>query len=311
MYIRRHFNPVSSSAMKASSTFSLLTFAAIASAAQTFSLVTIRSGSDLQYAGVYSQDSKVLLGSGDSINFRLNDDGTLSDVDTGKKIAANDQKYIVQGDKKDTNFGILDEHLTYGGKEVFVACPSADNTYQLAVSGFCRNPKGVGLRVQGLKDDDSTTLVSASTVVPSTTLATSTTSSTLAESAEPTKKSTFGLVAVRSGTKFQFNTIKRVESHPHVFSVGGTEGDDLKLTLQPDTSLKDQAGRPIYVRPSGEFGDSSPWGDEPVTTGFSIENSNLVLNGKQDWMACPSGDNKFSLAINDCTGGTGIALHVV
>ena len=286
--------------MKASTTFSILTLASIASAAKSFSLVTIHSGSQLQYASVSSKDDKILLGTGDHVTFVLNDDGSLTDEKTGKQISANDKKLIVEGSQKDTKFGISDENLTYDGKQDFVACPSDGNTYQLALDGGCSDSVGIALMALGLKESDSTTT-------------TSTKSETEPEptAAPADSKKEFGIVAVRSGTKFQYNAIKKVESHPHVFSVGGTEGEDLKLTLKDDGTLVDQNGRGIMVRPSGEFGDVSPWGDEAPTKGFAIQDSNLVLNGKQEWKACPSGDNQFSLAVNDCTGGTGIALLVV
>lgn len=297
--------------MKASTTLSLLTLTAIASAAKSFNLVTIRSGSNLQYASVYNKDGNVLLGSGDSLEFVLNDDGSLIDKASGKQISANDQKYIVEGSQKDTNFAIKDNHLAYGGKEVFVACPSADNTYQLALSGFCKQPVGVALRVEGLKDIDTP----PKTVTPTTTVKAASTpapkDNKKPEAPSDKEEKTFGLVAVRSGTKFQYNPIKKVESHPHVFSVGGTEGEDVKLTLKKDGTLVDQNGRGILVRSSGEFGDVSPWGDENPSKGFAIKDSNLEFNGKQEWKACPSGENQFSLAVNDCTGGTGIALHIV
>lgn len=299
--------------MKASTTLSILTLAAVASAAKTFSLVTIRSGSNLQYASVYNKDDKVYLGSGDSISFVLNDDGSLTDKKTGKQVSASN-KLIVEGTQKDTKFGISNEHLTYGGKEVFVACHGAGNTYQLALDGGCSNSVGVALSVQGLQDSGSkpTTVTTSTKPKPTAKPTTAAPPKATNQPAPPAaSKKDFGLVAIRSGTKFQHNAIKKVASHPHVFSVGGTEGEDLKLTLNADGTLVDQNGRGIIIRPSGEFGDVSPWGDEASTKGFAIKDSNLVLNGKQDWKACPSGENKFSLAVNDCTGGTGIALLVV
>ena len=137
--------------MKASTTFSILTLASIASAAKSFSLVTIRSGSQLQYASVSSKDDKILLGTGDHVTFVLNDDGSLTDEKTGKQISANDKKLIVEGSQKDTKFGISDENLTYDGKQDFVACPSDGNTYQLALDGGCSDSVGIALMALGLK----------------------------------------------------------------------------------------------------------------------------------------------------------------
>ncbi|ODV81874.1 uncharacterized protein CANTADRAFT_43909, partial [Suhomyces tanzawaensis NRRL Y-17324] len=122
----------------------------------------------------------------------------------------------------------------------------------------------------------------------------------------------FSIIAIHSGTQFQNAPIKKVPEHLHVFSVGGNDGSDLSLTLKQDGTLVDQDGRGIYVDPNtGEFGNVDPWGQEKPSSGFAITDGHLTYQGKDNWKACPSGDNKFSLANNDCTGGTGIALSVV
>ena len=122
----------------------------------------------------------------------------------------------------------------------------------------------------------------------------------------------FGVVTIHSGSQFQYNSIKKVPSHVHVFSVGGTDGSDVTLTLKPDGTLVDQDGRGIYVNPeTGDFGNVDPWGIQKASTGFSIKNNNLVYNNQGNWKACPSGVDKYSLANNDCVGGTGVSLYVV
>lgn len=122
----------------------------------------------------------------------------------------------------------------------------------------------------------------------------------------------FGIISLHSGSQFHFNSIKKVDSHVQVFAVGGDEGKDVTLTLKPDGSLFDQDGTGIYVNPdTGEFGDVDPWGSQKPSEGFEIQEQGLAYNGKQNWRACPSGENKYSLANNDCEGGTGIMLYVV
>ncbi|CUM45269.1 uncharacterized protein AC631_05146 [Debaryomyces fabryi] len=122
----------------------------------------------------------------------------------------------------------------------------------------------------------------------------------------------FGVEASNSGSKFDCDPIKKVDSHPHVFSVGGNEGSDLYLTLREDGSLVDQTGRGIYIDPStGEFGNVDPWGEQTPSCGFEIKDNILIYQGTNDWKACPSGPDKYSLARNDCTGGTDIDLKVL
>ncbi|CAK7909886.1 hypothetical protein CAAN1_21S01068 [[Candida] anglica] len=311
--------------MQFSTTFSLMTMVAIATAAKSFGLVTIHSGSMFQYAEIIGHDNDPLLYVGSSSgsktgNFVLNDDGTLSDWNN-KKIGINSSGVageVGNGISESKDFGVSDEHLTYGGKEVFVACPSEDQKgYVLSVKQ-CDKGTGVSLRVMNSSDvkesSSSTTPTTTSTATPSpTTLTTAAApAATTSSSAPASGECNFGVVTIKSGSQFQYQALKKVDSHPHVFSVGGSEGSEVSLTLQKDGSLKDQDGRGIYVDPStGEFGDVDPWGKEQPSKSFSIKDSHLVFNDKDSFYACPSGDNKYSLSTKDCTGGTGIALHVV
>ncbi|QEL63027.1 hypothetical protein CJJ09_005220 [Candidozyma auris] len=100
---------------------------------------------------------------------------------------------------------------------------------------------------------------------------------------------------------------------PHVFAVGGDEGKDLVVNFQDDgTSLVDEDGRGVkHDSNTGEVGSVAPFGREPATPGFGINGDHLVFEGRDDWKACPSGPDKFSLSDGDCEGGTNIVLQVV
>ncbi|GMM37484.1 hypothetical protein DASC09_048090 [Saccharomycopsis crataegensis] len=121
----------------------------------------------------------------------------------------------------------------------------------------------------------------------------------------------FGLVTIHSGSAFQYAGVYEVESHPHVFSVAGSEGEYVNLTMKADSSLTNANGRGVYVDPStGEVGLVGE-GQTP-STGFKIEENSLSYNDAEAFSACPSGENKWSLTFNStCTGGTGVGLYVV
>ncbi|XBA50430.1 hypothetical protein SBP28_005005 [Candidozyma auris] len=127
-------------------------------------------------------------------------------------------------------------------------------------------------------------------------------------------KSQFYLKAwSEEGDQFSNTPIKKVDSHPHVFAVGGDEGKDLVVNFQDDgTSLVDEDGRGVkHDSNTGEVGSVAPFGREPATPGFGINGDHLVFEGRDDWKACPSGPDKFSLSDGDCEGGTNIVLQVV
>lgn len=121
----------------------------------------------------------------------------------------------------------------------------------------------------------------------------------------------FGLVAVHSGSSLQYAGIKYDDSHPQVFSVGGSEGVFAEFKLNDDSTLTDNiTGRGVYYNTdTGEVGLVSPWGDQAASTGFSAD-FDLFLNGKQLFAACPSGKG-YSLVYNySCPGAIGLGLHV-
>lgn len=112
--------------------------------------------------------------------------------------------------------------------------------------------------------------------------------------------------------QFQNTQVFKVDSHPHVFSVGGNEGNELFLRFGDSGTLYDQDGRGVNMDPqTGEMGNVDPFNGQCATPGFSVNGDHLVFNGQDAWSACPSGENKFSLALSNCYGGTPIVLQKV
>lgn len=113
------------------------------------------------------------------------------------------------------------------------------------------------------------------------------------------------------GDQFKNTKIFKVNSHPHVFSVGGTEGTELFLRFGDNGALYDQDGRGINLDlTTGEMGNSAPFKGQ-ATTGFGLKGDHLVFRNQDIWRACPSGPKTFSLSLSPCTGGTPIVLQKV
>lgn len=287
--------------MQFSKTFTFMTMAAIAAAAQSFTLLVIRSGSDVQYNTVVSDNGSLYLKSGNrATTYVLTDDNALYDSSSKKYVTVKDNAFV-ESDTPDKGFGSSGGHLTYkdGGFSY------EGNPRKLVTKGN----EGVALRLWEPKEvsnpeEPSPSTSTASTQPSSTSLASSTQT---AESNDG--KVQFGVITIRSGSKFQNGPIKKVDSHPHVFAVGGDEGSDITFTLSPDGTMVDQDGRGVnYDSNTGELGSVAP-GGKP-SQGFSIKNGALFHDDKDNWKACPSG-NSYSLADNDCTGGTPLLLKVV
>lgn len=103
--------------------------------------------------------------------------------------------------------------------------------------------------------------------------------------------------------------IKKVDSHPFVFSVGGDEGENLTLTLNDrKRTLIDQDGTGVYINPdTGEVGSVS--GTQSPTEGFEYSDDIVTYEGHTEWKACPSGENKYSLVYGkDCDGGISLDI---
>ncbi|KAG2731214.1 hypothetical protein G9P44_005630 [Scheffersomyces stipitis] len=255
------------------------------SATKTFGVLVIRSGTQFQYDSLVSTNGIVYLSGGNGITFRLNDDGTLWNDATNNPISLDGDYNVIEGGNPTNWFSIVDDNLVYNGVNSFQACLVKDNTFRLSVN--CVGGIQIFLRVVGVQDRNPTP--------PS----------------PPPVNGRFGLISIHSGSQFQFNPINKVLTHPHVFSVGGADGSPVSLFLNADTTLTDSGGLGIYVDPTtGEFGLVDPFGQLKPTPGFSISEGYLNFSPNNNWKACPSGPNQFSLANNDCTGGTGIALKI-
>lgn len=90
---------------------------------ETFGLLTIRSGSDLQYASVYSNDGKLMLGSSsDSLSGTVTDAGKLKLSDDTYAVVDSDGS-LIEGSESDASsgFSIEDGYLAYNNVDGFQA----------------------------------------------------------------------------------------------------------------------------------------------------------------------------------------------
>lgn len=302
-----------------------LSMVASALAAKSLGVVSLRSGSKYQFAGLFEDDKSILVsGGGTEAKLVLNDDGTLGETSSNKYLTVGDKGAIVLSSKPQKGFSVDGQYLEYDGKQEFAVCP--DNKLSFG-EDICSGSLGISLRVMSQKDAPE--FKPGSSETPSTTTCTTKAAATTTTKTEPTKPAEpkapsaqtaanvepgkkFGIIAIASGSQVQNAAIKQVDSHPHVFSVGGNEGNDLTLSFQDDkTSLVDSNGRGVNLDSNtGEVGSVAPFGRAPATTGFSIADGELTFDNSKDFYACPSG-NGYSLSHKECVGGTGIGLKVI
>lgn len=113
---------------------------------ETFGMVSIRSGSALQYASVFSQDGTLVLGSNqDNFTATVTDDGKLRFGDDTYAVVQTDGT-IIEGASADgtTGFGIASGHLTFQGIDGFYGIP-ATGYYTLSVKST-DTATGIALR---------------------------------------------------------------------------------------------------------------------------------------------------------------------
>lgn len=259
---------------------------------QAISVMLIRSGSQWQYATLSDQGGKVYAaGNGNKLDLILKNDGSLYDETSGLYVTVASSGNVTLGATAFKGFSILNGRLEYSNKESFGVQPDGQLVFG--------NNLGVGVALR-VSTEASTPSSSTSTSAPTTSTATT---------YKPGEK--FELRVVRSGLQLQLSAIKKVPSHPHVFSVGGDEGSDLVLTFSEDgTTLTDQDNRGVQVdSTTGEVGDVAPFGRTQATSGFVVKDGYLQF-GQDAFYACPSGVNKFSLTTKSCEGGQAIALAV-
>lgn len=249
-------------------------------------LGTIPSGSALHFSQDHSNDGSIVVSSDPKIYaFK---DGELVEHKTGKSISLDSSNYLIERDQK-SNFGFnyKDDLILQDGESY-----PTDGEDQHAENIICEEGCDFNYNTQTSSADAH----SSTTITPSESVS---------------SDDYFGVLTIRSSSVLQYNSIMKVNSHPHVFSVGGIEGTEVEFKLSEDGTLVDQDNLGIYVdEHTGEVGIVSSSGVGKPSIGFSIENDNLIYNGN-NFLACPSGKDIYSLSVKDCEGGLGIALHVV
>lgn len=304
--------------MQFTSVLSQLSLLALATAALEFGLLVIRSGSIYQYSTITQSGDNLVVGSSQDYMVRLNDDGSVSTVDGSKYLSINDANQYVFGSKKTTGYSLSNGHLSGPGD--FLACPATDGTVYL--SSKCDAGLGIALRAVGLKDVSSTTTTpsTTSTKKPATsskpsTLVTKRSSSTSSAASASATAGTFAGKRVQvscKGCSIDKKNVTYVDSHPHVFAVGGSQGTAVQLTLFSNTTMVDGTGRGINVDSStGEVGLVNPWGTEAATKQFSNAKGMLAYKGNTTFYACPSGGDTPSLSVKKCTGGDSVQLTLI
>ena len=122
--------------MKFSTALSVALFALakmVIADSEEFGLVSIRSGSDLQYLSVYSDNGTLKLGSGSgSFEATITDDGKLK-FDDDKYAVVNEDGSFKEGSESDaaTGFSIKDGHLNYKSSSGFYASRTGRLTFSL------------------------------------------------------------------------------------------------------------------------------------------------------------------------------------
>ncbi|CAI4045108.1 hypothetical protein N7582_003439 [Saccharomyces uvarum] len=102
----------------------------VAADSEEFGLLSIRSGTDLQYLSVYSDNGTLKLGSGSNfISATVTDDGKLK-FDDGKYAVVNDDGSFKEGSESDaaTGFSVKDTNLSYKASFGFYAIKE-DSSY--------------------------------------------------------------------------------------------------------------------------------------------------------------------------------------
>lgn len=164
---------------------------------EEFGLLSIRSGSDLQYLSVYSDNGTLKLGSGSNfISATVTDDGKLK-FDDGKYAVVNDDGSFKEGSESDaaTGFSVKDTNLSYKASFGFYAIKE-DSSYIFS-SKQSGDATGIVIRATGktgsaipdFPPSNSTSSTSASTSA-TTYISTSTSASASASVSESSKVST-------------------------------------------------------------------------------------------------------------------------
>lgn len=141
--------------MKFTSAFSiaLLSLAKLALAdSETFGLLTIKSGSNLQYASVFLQDGKLHFGSETTLSGVITDDGKLKFAD-GTFAIINKDSTISVGDESQgsAGFSIESGYLAHEGTNGFYALQDGSSYLVTVESG--NGATGVGISARSTNGD--------------------------------------------------------------------------------------------------------------------------------------------------------------
>lgn len=269
----------------------------IAISAREFGLLVIRSGSIYHYSSILSKNDKLILGSRTDYSVNLNQDGTVTNADGSKYLSQNDDNQYVFGKIKDPEFGITQNHFTSKGS--WYACPASDGTVYL--TSKCDD--GLPITLLAIATTRSTTLSTSTIIRPS--------GAGVPILEKKDAASLYNVVVSCGACSVNSAAIKRVEGHPHVFSVGGDDGTNVQFKVFSNGTMVDGTGRGIYVNSgTGEVGLVSPWSDQVATAGFSIVGNKLAFKNLITFRSCPAGSGAASLSVLDCMGGVSIALDL-
>ncbi|QLG72638.1 hypothetical protein HG535_0D03460 [Zygotorulaspora mrakii] len=134
---------------------SILSIVALVEAdSDPFGMIAIRSGSDLQYASVFAQNSTLYFGhvANSSFSGIVTDCGQLKlSDDSYVSIANSGELQEVKGSASATDgFAIQDGHLTFkSGQEIFYAIPQSPSAYLVSAQNHGNESLGVIIRAQG------------------------------------------------------------------------------------------------------------------------------------------------------------------
>ena len=194
--------------MKFSTTVSIALLALaklIVADSESFGLVVIRSGSPLQYAGVYSEDGKLYFGSnGNGLSAVVTGAGKLKLSDNTYAVVSSDGS-VVQGSESDatSGFSVSNGYLAYNGVDGFNAI-SSGSTYIVSTKSSGSNDLGVAIRATS---SSGSTIPDFSPEDSSSTSASASASASTSASASASATTT---VAPSSSTKASVSTIEAV-----------------------------------------------------------------------------------------------------
>lgn len=139
-----------------------------------FGLITIRSGSQLQYATLQQTSSgKLVAGasSGNDFTGFFLADGRVRVGGTDQWLTVDSDKQLAVATAAPTNFGVDDsDHLTSSdGSSGFYALPAAGNTYNI-FAGTSSDPNAIGVAIRVVWNSASSS--ASASAAPSTTIST-------------------------------------------------------------------------------------------------------------------------------------------